>query len=78
MSNNNELKPCPFCGGEADIIEDSFCYGVECFNCKANSTYFSNAKDAIAAWNRRNYSEKQDSSKELMDFVKFCRYASEG
>lgn len=60
----NELKPCPFCGGEAHIdkhkpLESE--YGqvmwMACCNnlcCTALLTsYFPRRKDAIAAWNRR-------------------------
>lgn len=46
---------------------------------------YGDENDAINAWNKRNYLEKQDSSnsseipnssKELMEFIKFCRNAS--
>lgn len=79
--NNKELLPCPFCGGEAKLwrTEDSFDSNgwyteVICQHCNARTT--GNEDEAINAWNTRNYLEKQDSSKELMEFVKFCRNAS--
>ena len=61
--NNEELKPCPICGGEAKLVVqfgDEFM--VLCPNCEAQ-TNFHDKEGAIAAWNRRNYSEKQHSSK---------------
>ena len=63
----NELKPCPFCGGEAEIVPHKFfseilkawmvdCYGVECKNCHTSGYQFWGTEaHAIAAWNRRTY-----------------------
>ena len=60
----NELKPCPFCGGKAEIYnEGGFglpkCY-VQCEKCKARTYVYVNTKGnfkymkcAIKAWNRR-------------------------
>ena len=50
-----ELKPCPFCGGEADIWRCEYtgnCYMVGCSYCHmfAMSDY---EDEAIATWNRR-------------------------
>lgn len=54
-----ELKPCPFCGGEAHLIEYSVIgfpveYGVKCEKCSA-MTYpkWITAMQAVEAWNRR-------------------------
>lgn len=49
-----ELKPCPFCGGEADVDIGNFggmvCYCKQCFSqgkqCKTE-------EEAIETWNRR-------------------------
>lgn len=43
-----EILPCPFCGGEAKVINDS----VYCMNCWANvkGTY---PEQAIRNWNTR-------------------------
>lgn len=56
----NELKPCPFCGGEPRIIEHEFegvsnTFGIKC-KCGAQSFQFwETIDDAIEQWNRRAY-----------------------
>jgi Lar family restriction alleviation protein len=49
----SELKPCPFCGGEAHLhIHDR--YGVECDVCGMGLGCIMPTKEqAIEAWNRR-------------------------
>lgn len=63
-----ELKPCPFCGGEAEMAtehyyDDKKISYVVCKRCDARGGFFlvspkyaSEAK-AIEAWNRRKDSE---------------------
>jgi len=52
-----ELKPCPFCGGEAALFDDrngARRYQVRCLDCSTGRTLWASVKaDAIAAWNRR-------------------------
>ena len=50
-----ELKPCPFCGGEADIDHDHTVEENHAYGCRICSVWFDtfNADDAISAWNRR-------------------------
>lgn len=52
---SNELKPCPFCGGEAQYSEESRFHisWVYCSNCGAASGYRNTEAEAIAAWNTR-------------------------
>jgi len=60
---NNEIKECPFCGGEAKLkFDDEPCYHgsagayyVQCKKCKASieNWSFKNKESAIAAWNGR-------------------------
>lgn len=51
---NDELKPCPFCGGEA-IIDgcDDTLWIVICKECNASIGYKETKEEAIEAWNRR-------------------------
>jgi len=49
-----ELKPCPFCGGGAHIVNLTAVSYVRCDSgcCEQNSV-FHEVDDAIEAWNRR-------------------------
>lgn len=49
---DDELKPCPFCGGEAKILVGTERLAI-CTKCGANTESFEHEVDAIAAWNRR-------------------------
>lgn len=58
MTKDSELKPCPFCGGEAEICEnldDKNLICVVCRNCKSKSSWHvkDNKSEAIKAWNTR-------------------------
>lgn len=48
---SDELKPCPMCGGAADVheMEDYFMAACECGVCYEGPT----AADCVTAWNRR-------------------------
>ena len=51
-----ELKPCPFCGGEADIWETdrvTHPYQVMCLTCYCGTDASIDEETAIEAWNRR-------------------------
>ena len=61
----NELKPCPFCGGEAEVITHMQCmakaYCVVCKDkeCRGRAVKPLRDRDkAIAAWNRRANDEQ--------------------
>ena len=56
-----KLKPCPFCGGEASVINTTAlgldCKSVMCRKCKAKVNNFNGTNSeerAINAWNRRD------------------------
>lgn len=53
MSENVELKPCPFCGGQNILGFYSMVCNVNKGGCGASSGYFSTVEKAIEAWNRR-------------------------
>jgi Lar family restriction alleviation protein len=48
-----ELKPCPFCGGEAMKRKSNRVYYVFCTNCSVKTVDSITPDGAIAAWNRR-------------------------
>ncbi len=48
----NELKPCPFCGGEAEWATKGK-HWIMCSSCGVETQYCETAEEAIEAWNRR-------------------------
>ncbi len=55
---SEEIKPCPFCGGKAEMILHSNWYGyIECCNdeCLACGPMGDTEKEAIQNWNQRPY-----------------------
>lgn len=55
-----ELKRCPFCGGESvllnssrEIPEESVVFWVYCKNCSATSMTYDKREEAIECWNTR-------------------------
>ena len=59
----NELKPCPFCGGDARVCADptatrdtlgrKWAFNVCCDKCCATTGVAYSVDKAIEAWNRR-------------------------
>ena len=62
MTATDELKPCPFCGGEAEIItyrmadNDEFCINeIYCDSCRMSMMQPEVSEaEAAAAWNTRH------------------------
>lgn len=56
---SEKLKPCPFCGGEAeskssvDIFGHEGFFSVLCRKCYARTDYYETEAEVIEAWNRR-------------------------
>jgi len=53
-----ELKPCPFCGGEAEVLtaesmNGGYLFGVMCNDCRSRGDVYDTEAEAIAAWNIR-------------------------
>ena len=48
-----ELKPCPFCGGKAEMMGITFVY-VKCLKCGVETMGFREEDEAAGAWNRRD------------------------
>lgn len=60
-----ELKPCPFCGGQATAVDCGVEWFVRCSRCGANrEKLYRQRCDAVRAWNTRKYSEADDEKKE--------------
>lgn len=54
MNKEIELKPCPFCGGEAHVYQDyTGHYTVQCDKCGIGTLSYNNKKTAKRQWNRR-------------------------
>jgi Lar family restriction alleviation protein len=57
MDEREARKPCPFCGGPADLVEDTDRLGrawaVFCEKCDGATGYCEDGPTAVAAWNRR-------------------------
>lgn len=54
----SELKPCPFCGGEAetltaDSMHGGYLFGIMCNDCRSRGDVYDTEAEAIEAWNTR-------------------------
>ena len=51
----SELKPCPFCGGKAHVMDMGFPHWIYCEDCgaKVHGRVIGDEEASIKAWNRR-------------------------
>lgn len=53
-SEEPELKPCLFCGGDGRVVADGEGnYTIQCNNCAVFMGWFTSREKVIEAWNRR-------------------------
>lgn len=52
---SEELKDCPFCGGEASLVTGAPEVWVRCMTCHASGDTTSDAKRAAFKWNSRYF-----------------------
>lgn len=62
---SKELKPCPFCGNDAEILELEYkeqqkVYGIRCKSCFCKTGYYTSKSGVREAWNRRANNGKID------------------
>ena len=69
----NELKPCPFCGGEAELYQ-SYCgyYQIECHQCSARSCTAVEKESVISNWNMRSTTERKSKTMTLDEAIEYC------
>ena len=59
--SETELKPCPFCGGEAEYCKGDWIgkeYWVKCTKCSCKTSLSNNYKKPIEEWNTRKPMER--------------------
>ena len=72
---SDELKPCPFCGGEATVEsgysrQNEYIY-IQCCTCLIETQPAGDPRTAIAAWNRRS---AEPSEEQKQDIAAQARY----
>ena len=75
----NELKKCPFCGGEVEMFTEQLdavrdCYNFHCESCNMSVYYdYSDKEEAIEKWNTRTPVDKVIERLEERKLVSRCR-----
>jgi hypothetical protein len=73
--NEIELKPCPFCGGEAEAIVFHLGCNITCELCQLISPAFHSNAEAVGWWNNRpNEVEELDDTRlsKMFEVPKLC------
>ena len=52
-ANTEKLEPCPFCGAQAQVVELTGRYAVECTRHCVATRIFKEKEKPIEIWNRR-------------------------
>lgn len=76
---SKELKPCPFCGGDASLIVKTFfglpeedVYTVACNDCNSRSRYSDDRKETVKVWNTRHAEEISRYRRALHNLKEDC------
>lgn len=69
-----ELLPCPFCGGEAEMLtaesmNGGYLFGIMCNDCRSRGDVYDTEAEAISAWNSRAERTCKIESSYLNDFT---------
>lgn len=71
-----DLLPCPFCGGEAEMLtaesmNGGYLFGIMCNDCRSRGDVYDTEAEAIAAWNVRvDYHGYEQAAIEAWESVK--------
>ena len=72
----SELLPCPFCGGEAEMLTaesmyGGYLFGIMCNDCRSRGDVYDTEAEAIAAWNSRaDYHGYEQAAIEAWESIK--------
>lgn len=72
MTTEPELKPCPMCGCDAEIVKLDLSFTVRCIDrtyCGCSVHDFCNKGLATAHWNKRAQLSEPDDSKECFAYL---------